>query len=65
MNTLPLAFVALVDYYSALRHPQTNKRELKIASDFASTLTKTNFTLPSNKEEAMRTMTKINYQSFQ
>ena len=59
MNTLPLAFVALVDYYSALRHPQTNKRELKIASDFASTLTKTNFTLPSNKEEAMRTMTKI------
>ena len=44
MNTLPLAFVALVDYYSALRHPQTNKRELKIASDFASTLTKTNFT---------------------
>ena len=33
MNTLPLAFVALVDYYSALRHPQTNKRELKIASD--------------------------------
>ena len=59
MNTLPLAFVALVDYYSALRHPQTNKRELKIASDFASTLTETNFTLPSNKEEAMRTMTKI------
>ena len=59
MTTIALAFAGIVDYYLALNHPQTDKKNLTMAVELTFKLAETDFVLSQDDKEYKNTITKL------